>query len=67
MDGVDEPNRHRVGERFHGANFGSLEIDWESAKDGGSPAVRLAIHDVDGKVVRSAEIPAGELAPVRVP
>jgi alkaline phosphatase D len=61
VDDDAEPNRHRLGERFHGANFGSLEIDWESAADGGTPAVRLAIHDVDGKVVRSAEIPAGEL------
>ncbi len=59
----DEPNRHRVGSRFHGANFGSIEVDWESAADGGSPAVRLAIHDVDGKVVRSANIPAAELQP----
>lgn len=67
VDQDDEPNRHRVGSRFHGENFGSLEIDWESSADGGSPAVRLAIHDVDGKVVRSAEIPAGELAPAPVP
>jgi alkaline phosphatase D len=62
VDRDDEPNRYRLGTRFHGANFGSIEIDWASAADGGSPAVRLAIHDVDGKVVRSAEIPAGELA-----
>lgn len=67
VDDDEEPNRHRFGTRFHGANFGSIEIDWESAADGGSPAVRLAIHDVDGKVVRSAEIPAGELAPASVP
>ncbi len=67
VDTDDEPNRHRSGARFHGENFGSIEIDWESAADGGSPAVRLAIHDVDGKVVRSAEIPAGELAPAPVP
>ena len=67
VDQDDEPNRHRVGERFHAANFGTIEIDWESAEDGGSPAVRLAIHDVDGKVVRSAEIPAGELEPAPVP
>jgi alkaline phosphatase D len=64
VDEDEEPNRHRVGTRFHGANFGSIEIDWESAADGGSPAVRLAIHDADGKVVRSAEIPAGELTKV---
>ncbi|MFM7136280.1 MAG: alkaline phosphatase D family protein, partial [Planctomycetota bacterium] len=66
VDEEDEPNRHRLGERFHEANFGSIEIDWESAADGGSPAVWLAIHDVEGKVVRSAEIPAGELEPAVV-
>jgi alkaline phosphatase D len=65
VDRDDEPNRYRLGSRFHGANFGSIEIDWSSAADGGSPAVRLAIHDVDGNVVRSAEIPAGELAHAR--
>jgi len=65
VDRDDEPNRHRLGTRFHGANFGSIEIDWGSAADGGSPAVRLAIHDVDGKIVRSAEIPAAELTPAR--
>jgi alkaline phosphatase D len=63
VDQDDEPNRHRLGDRFHGANFGSIEIDWESAADGSPPAVRLAIHDVDGKVVREAKIPAGELEP----
>lgn len=67
VDEDEEPNRHRFGTRFHGANFGSIEIDWESAADGGSPAVRLAIHDVDGKVVRSAEIPAGELTTLSSP
>jgi len=59
----DEPNRHRLGERFHGANFGSIEIDWATSAEGRPPAVKLAIHDVDGKVVRSAEIPAADLAP----
>lgn len=67
VDQDDEPNCHRVGERFHAANFGTIEIDWESAADGGSPAVRLAIHDVDGKVVRSAEIPVAKLEPAPVP
>lgn len=66
-DERDEPNRHRLGERFHAANFGTIEIDWESAVDGVCPRVTLAIHDVDGKVVRSAEIRAGELEPARVP
>jgi len=62
-DDEDEPNRHRLGERFHGANFGSIAIDWGAAAAGGTPALTLAIHDVDGKVVRAAEIPAAELVP----
>jgi hypothetical protein len=64
VDHDDEPNCHRLGERFHEANFGSLEIDWESAAEGGPPAVTLAIRDVEGKVVRSQVIPAAALAPV---
>jgi len=67
VDRDGEPNRHRLGERFHGANFGSIEIDWEAAVDGGVPPVRLAIRDVEGKVVRDAKIPAGELEPASVP
>jgi alkaline phosphatase D len=67
VDDDDEPNRHRLGERFHGANFGSIEIDWEAATEDGLPAVTLAIRDVDGKVVREAKIPAGELEPALVP
>jgi len=63
----DEPNRHRLGERFHTANFGTIEIDWDAAAEGGPPAVTLTIRDVEGKVVRSEEIPAGELEPARVP
>lgn len=67
VDRDDEPNRHRLGERFHGANFGSIEIDWEAAADAGAPPARLAIRDVDGKVVRDVKISAGELEPARVP
>ena len=63
VDDEDEPNRHRLGERFHGANFGSIVIDWGAAAAGGPPALTLAIHDVDGKVVRAVEIPAAELVP----
>jgi alkaline phosphatase D len=63
VDHDDEPNRHRLGERFHEANFGTIEIDWESAAEGGAPAVTLAIRDVEGKVVRSQVIPAAALAP----
>jgi alkaline phosphatase D len=63
----DEPNRHRLGERFHAANFGTIEIDWEAAAEGKPPAVTLAIRDVEGKVVRSEGILTGELEPARVP
>lgn len=63
VDKDDEPNRHRVGERFHGANFGTIEIDWESATAGATPAVTLAIRDIDGKIVRSEAVPLGELKP----
>jgi alkaline phosphatase D len=65
VDHDAEPNRHRLGERFHEANFGTIEIDWESAAEGGAPAVTLAIRDVEGKVVRSQVIPAAALAPSR--
>ncbi len=61
----DEPNRYRLGDRFHGANFGTIEIDWGTADDGGLPAVGLAIRDVDGKVVRSETVPPGGLEPPR--
>lgn len=63
MDNDPEPNRHRLGERFHGANFGTIDIEWGTADDGGLPAVTLAIHDVDGKVVRTETIPPGGLEP----
>jgi len=62
-DDEDEPNRHRLGERFHGANFGSIAIDWGAAAAAGPPVLTLAIHDVDGKAVRSVEISAAELVP----
>ncbi len=67
VDHDDEPNRHRLGERFHEANFGTIEIDWEAAAAEGPPAVTLTIRDVEGKVVRSQVIPAGDLEPARVP
>jgi alkaline phosphatase D len=62
-DDDDEPNRHRLGKRFHGPNFGTIEIDWESAPTNGATSVTLAIRDVDGKVVLSEAIPPGALAP----
>jgi alkaline phosphatase D len=60
-DKQDESNRYRIGKRFHGANFGTIDIEWGTADDGGLPAVTLAIHDVDGKVVRTETIPPGSL------
>lgn len=65
VDCDGEPNRHRLGERFHAANFGTIEIDWQPAAEGVPPSVTLAIRDVEGKVVRSAEVPAAELQPAR--
>lgn len=61
VDDDREPNRHRIGDRFHGANFGTIEIEWGTGDDGGLPGVTLAIRDVDGKVVRSETIPPGAL------
>jgi len=61
IDNDAEPNRCRLGERFHGANFGTIDIEWGTADDGGLPAVTLAVHDVHGKVVRSETIPPGAL------
>ncbi len=63
VDTDQEPNRYRLGERFHGANFGTIEIEWGTAEDGGLPAVTLAVRDVDGKAVRSETIPPGGLEP----
>lgn len=48
----DEPNRHRVGERFGAMNFGVLEIDWK----GDEPAVTGAVRAIDGAVVRRLEM-----------
>jgi alkaline phosphatase D len=61
MEDDREPNRHRLGDRFHGANFGTIEIEWGTGDDGGLPGVTLAVRDVDGKAVRSETIPPGGL------
>lgn len=59
----EEPNRFRVGDRYHGTNFGTIEIDWQEPADGQKPlaAVTLAIRDAQGAVVESAtlNIPGG--------
>jgi len=57
----DEPNRHRVGRRYGGANFGTIEIDWGAAAAG--PRITLAIRDGEGGVVTSAALPLAELVP----
>ena len=43
-----ERNDRRVGEVFSGANFGTLEIDWEVTP----PKLKFAIRDLEGKPVR---------------
>ncbi len=53
--GEKEVNRHRVGENFGGANFGTLEIDWDTAP----PTLQFALRDEAGAVVRSVEIQQG--------
>jgi alkaline phosphatase D len=54
-----EPNRFRMGDRYHGTNFGTIEIDWkEPPPTGQTPlaAVTLAIRDAQGAVVESATL-----------
>jgi alkaline phosphatase D len=48
----DEENPHRVGERYFEENFGLLKIDW--SKPG--PPVTMEIRDLEGKVVRTAQV-----------
>jgi alkaline phosphatase D len=47
------PNRHRVGDFYNLANYGLIEIDWESAE----PTLTFSIRDVDGKTVLRQDIP----------
>jgi alkaline phosphatase D len=50
-----EPNRFRVGDRYHGTNFGTIDIEWPAAPDGAQGArVTLAIRDERGAVVVAA-------------
>ena len=60
-----EKNRFRVGGEnpFGKQNFGWIAIDWDEE----DPSIKLEIRDVEGKVVRSQMIPAGDLEPARVP
>jgi len=52
-----EKNTHRVGEVFADYNFGTAEIDWET------PAVTLAIRDLENKPVRQVTVPLNDLQP----
>lgn len=53
-----EINRHRVGDAFFGANFGTIEVDWSSA----DPLVTLAIRDDHGELAFFHRVPLGSLA-----
>ena len=46
------PNRHRVGAPYADANFGLIDIDWSAPQ----PALRAAIHGVDGRRVMAADV-----------
>lgn len=61
-----ELNRHRVGDAFFGANFGTIEVDWSAAE----PLVTLAIRSDRGEVAFFHRVPLGTLAasaPPRTP
>jgi alkaline phosphatase D len=50
---ADEVNRFRVGGKNYGdTNFGSITIDWSQT----DPAIGLALHGEDGKVVREVPV-----------
>lgn len=51
----NDTNRHRIGERYPGINFGTLAIDW-SAKH---PAVTLAIRDHDARIIQEETVRFG--------
>lgn len=54
----EEPNRFRVGSRYRGTNFGTIEIDWQDNAGSQAPlaTVTLAIRDEQGAVVESVAI-----------
>ena len=51
------PNVHRVGEAYPEANYGLIEIDWESR----SPSIAFSIKDVAGNTVMSQQLALSEL------
>jgi alkaline phosphatase D len=57
---ADEPNKYRVGGANYGEiNFGSIAIDWNAA----DPAIELAIHSGEGKIVREQALRLSTLSP----
>ncbi|MGB7158829.1 MAG: alkaline phosphatase D family protein, partial [Tepidisphaeraceae bacterium] len=51
---ANEPNGHRVGDRYSPPNFGMIAIDW----NGKAPTLTLQLRDVEGKTVREATLAA---------
>lgn len=45
----EEPNRYRIGEKYHKDNFAMAMIDWQK------PAITFDIRDIDGKIINSIE------------
>jgi alkaline phosphatase D len=57
----DEPNRHRVGQRYPLSNFGLITLDWNRP----SPAITLQIIDPQNNVHIEHRVTLDELAPPR--
>ena len=54
----EEPNQFRVGSRYHGTNFGTIEIYWQDGAGGQMPLAiaTLGIRDTQGAVVERVAI-----------
>lgn len=55
----NEPNRHRIGLKYFGPNFGMLVVDWEQS----DPVLRFQVRNVDGDVVLQHRVRLSELRP----
>ncbi len=55
----DEPNRHRVGDRYHLPNFGLITLDWNNP----APTATFQIIDVKGNVHIQQQAALTDLAP----
>ncbi len=55
---IEEPNPHRLGKIYPGANFGTINIDWPANR------LTLAIHNLQGEVVLKQDV---DLATLQVP